>query len=104
MRSTRKALALHNRDNVATALSDIEAGTLVRVKVGGQAIELIVNQAIPFGHKFAIKNIEEGQSVYKYGEVIGRAIEPIKVGQHVHIHNLESIRGKAGQQRWEAES
>ena len=91
MRSKRKALVLHNRDNVATALSDIEAGTLVRVKVGDQTIELIVNQAIPFGHKFAIRNIEESQSVYKYGEVIGRAIEPIKVGQYVHIHNLDCL-------------
>jgi len=99
MRSTRKALVLHNRDNVATALSDIEAGTSVRVKVGDQTMELIVNQAIPFGHKFAIKNIEEGQPVYKYGEKIGKAIKPIRVGQHVHTHNLESIRGKAVQQQ-----
>jgi len=99
MRSTRKALVLHNRDNVATALSDIKVGTLLRVKVDDQAIELIVNQAIPFGHKFAIKNIEEGQPVYKYGETIGKAIKPIEVGQHVHTHNLESIRGKAGQQQ-----
>jgi len=91
-------LVLHSRDNVATALEDIEAGTVVRVKVGDQTIQLITSQAIPFAHKFAIKNIEEGQLVYKYGETIGKAIEPIKAGQHVHIRNLESIRGKAGQQ------
>jgi len=99
MRPARKALVLHNRDNVATALSDIEVGTLVIVKVGDQTMELIVNQAIPFGHKFAIENIEEGQPVYKYGEKIGKAAKPIKVGQHVHTHNLESIRGKANQQQ-----
>jgi len=92
-------LVLHSRDNVATALIDIEAGTLVRVKVGDQTKQLIVRQAIPFGHKFAIENIEEGQPVYKYGETIGKAIKPIKVGQHVHTHNLESIRGKAGRQQ-----
>jgi len=99
MRSTRKVLVLHNRDNVATALTDIEAGTLVRVNVGDQTRELIVNQAIPFGHKFAIRNIEEDQPVYKYGEKIGKAVKPIKVGQHVHTHNLESIRGKTSQQQ-----
>lgn len=99
MRSTRKVLVLHSLDNVATALIDIEAGTLVRVKVGDQTIELIVNQAVPFGHKFAIRNVEEGQPVYKYGEIIGKAIKPIRAGQHVHTHNLESIRGKAGQQQ-----
>jgi altronate dehydratase small subunit len=99
MRSKTNALVLHDRDNVAIALTDIEAGTLVRLKVGGQTMELIVNQAIPFGHKFAIKNIEEDRPVYKYGEKIGRAVKPIRVGQHVHIHNLESVRGKAVQQK-----
>jgi len=99
MRTTRKALVLHSRDNVAVALTDIEAGTLVRVKVGDRNIELIVKQEIPFAHKFAIENIEEDQPVYRYGEIIGRAIKPIRVGQHVHIHNLESVRGKAGQQQ-----
>ena len=92
-------MVLHSRDNVAVALTDIEAGTLVRVKVGGRNIELIVKQEIPFAHKFAIENIEEDQPVYRYGEIIGRAIKPIRVGQHVHIHNLESVRGKAGQQQ-----
>jgi len=99
MRSTRKVLVLRSLDNVATALIDIEAGTLVRVKVGDQTVELIVRQAIPFGHKFAIENIEKGRPVYKYGEIIGEAIKPIRAGQHVHTHNLESIRGKAGQQQ-----
>ena len=92
-------MVLHSRDNVATALIDIEAGTLVRVKVGDQTKQLIVRRAIPFAHKFAIENIEEGQPAYKYGEIIGKAIKPIKVGQHVHTHNLESIRGKAGRQQ-----
>jgi len=99
MRTTRKVLVLHSLDNVATALIDIEAGTLVRVKVGDQTVKLIVNQAVPFGHKFAIRDVDEDQPVYKYGEIIGKAIKPIKAGQHVHTHNLESIRGKAGQQQ-----
>jgi altronate dehydratase small subunit len=99
MRTTRKALVLDSRDNVATALIDIKAGAIVTVKVGDQTIQVPVNQAIPFAHKFAIKNIEEGQLVYKYGQVIGKAVKPIRVGQHVHTHNLESIRGKADQQQ-----
>ena len=92
-------MVLDSRENVATALIDIKAGAMVTVEVGDQTVEVLVNQAIPFAHKFAIKNIEEGQLVYKYGEVIGKAIKPIGVGQHVHTHNLESIRGKAGQQQ-----
>ncbi len=89
-------MVLHNRDNVATALTDIKGGTLVRVKAGDHTIELTVKQAIPFGHKFAIMNIEKGQPVYKYGEKIGKAIKPIRLGQHVHTHNVEGVRCRAG--------
>ncbi|WP_279237963.1 SAF domain-containing protein [Clostridium sp. HV4-5-A1G] len=30
--------------------------------------------------------------MYKYGQVIGRAVKDIKIGEHVHLHNLISIR------------
>ncbi len=31
---------------------------------------------------------------YKYGQVIGRATKDIEAGGHVHVHNLESTRGR----------
>lgn len=43
-------------------------------------------------HKFSIKDIKKGELIYKYGQVIGRAIQNIKKGQHVHSQNLVSIR------------
>ncbi len=45
---------------------------------------------IPAGHKFALKDIKEGEYVVKYGEIIGRATRDIKKGEWVHTHNLKS--------------
>jgi len=99
IRSSKKALVMDDRDNVATVLSDIQAGTMITVEVGGKTVKLVIDELIPFGHKFATKDIQNGEAVYKYGETIGKATEPIKAGQHVHTHNVESVRGKQTQQK-----
>lgn len=44
---------------------------------------------IPRGHKVALKDIAKGAQVHKYGQSIGVATFDIKVGEHVHVHNLE---------------
>lgn len=89
-----ESVVLNHRDNVATALIKIEGGTTLAVEIGRETRKITVLQRIPFGHKFALRDIEEGQPIYKYGEVIGRAVQPIREGEHVHTQNLESIRGK----------
>jgi altronate dehydratase small subunit len=38
--------------------------------------------------------MQHGDSIIKYGEVIGVATREIAPGQHVHVHNLESRRGR----------
>lgn len=45
---------------------------------------------IPAGHKIALQDIEQGEFVIKYGEIIGRATIPIKQGEWVHTHNIKS--------------
>ena len=45
---------------------------------------------IPAGHKYALKDIEKGQTVIKYGQIIGRATCDIKKGDWVHTHNVKS--------------
>ena len=92
--SVVKALALSPKDNVATAVANIEANTKVTVKIGKETMEILVKEPIQFGHKFALRRIKAGEEVIKYGEVIGRATKDIEPGCHVHIHNVESIRGK----------
>jgi (2R)-sulfolactate sulfo-lyase subunit alpha len=49
-------------------------------------------QDIPLGHKIALTRFKQEDSVIKYGHDIGRVVAEIKVGEHVHIHNLKTRR------------
>ena len=42
------------------------------------------------GHKYALKPIKTGENVIKYGSPIGHATCDIKVGEHVHTHNVKT--------------
>lgn len=90
----KRALIISAKDNVATALQDIEAGEQVAARLGQEVFTLEALEKIPFGFKIALTDIEKGSPIYKYGEVIGLASQPIKKGQMVHIHNLEGTRGR----------
>lgn len=92
--SKAKALVMKAIDNVATATEEIAAGTDVLVTVGGENITIHVTDRIPFGHKFALKDIAVEEKIIKYGEVIGMATSNIHVGQHTHVHNLGACRGR----------
>ena len=84
---TRSFIIVDKRDNVATAIVDLENKTRVEMDSG----IIVINDDIPYGHKFALSKIPEGEYIYKYGEKIGRATSPIGVGEHVHVHNVEDI-------------
>ena len=47
---------------------------------------------IPIGHKVALRDYQPGDTVIKYGVDIGRTIAPIKVGEHMHVHNVKTKR------------
>lgn len=88
-----KAIKMSSEDNVATAIDDIEEGERIAVK-NDEIFEIEAAQQIPFGHKIALRDISRGDSIIKYGEVIGRATAEIRRGEHVHVHNVESLRGR----------
>jgi len=78
------AIQLHPADNVAVARVPISAGA--ELCVGGES--LTVRDAIPAGHKLAVREIAAGAAVFRYGQPIGLASAPIEPGSHVHTHNL----------------
>lgn len=47
---------------------------------------------IPIGHKLAITELKEGDTVIKYGIDIGRVVADIAVGEHAHVHNIKTKR------------
>ena len=48
------------------------------------------SEQIPAGHKYALCDIQKGEYVIKYGEIIGRSTADIKAGEWVHTHNVKS--------------
>ena len=84
------ALVISPRDNVATALQPLEVGQVV--EIGEQSITIA--EATPKGHKVALRLIQAGEQVMKYGSTIGTATCDIKPGEHVHTHNVASGRGR----------
>ncbi|MEY9867646.1 altronate dehydratase small subunit [Peribacillus sp. B2I2] len=92
--SKYKTLYLSTKDSVAVALSEIPANTSVVVKADLEELVVPILEPIRFGHKFAVKAIEQGADIIKYGEVIGAASAFIPAGAHVHVHNLEGKRGR----------
>ena len=79
-----KLLMIQPNDNVAIALCALDKGT--EQEVGGKKIVLLDD--IPPAHKIALTDMEKGQEVIKYGLSIGHTTQPVKAGEHVHIHNV----------------
>lgn len=88
------AIIMKPQDNVCTVVEAVAAGMEVTAGHGDAKIDIKVLHNIPAGHKFAIKPIKQGEAVVKYGEIIGLATQNIEPGQHIHVHNIESCRGR----------
>ncbi|MBR5716066.1 MAG: UxaA family hydrolase [Bacteroidales bacterium] len=82
-----KLISLNRIDNVAVALCDLQAGQEVTLTDGSV---LTLRDDIAFGHKVAVRSIDEGEKVLKYGLPIGSATRDIEEGEHVHEQNLKS--------------
>ena len=90
----KQVVVLNDADNVATSLAPLDAQSRVEVELDGHSRTVTLLDPIPFGHKLAIRTLSPGDDVLKYGEVIGRASEAIEPGRWVHVHNVESVRGR----------
>ena len=80
----RKVLVLNEIDNIAVCLVDLEIGEVI----GQDGLSLTIQNRIPRGHKIATKNISKDDGIIKYGERMGHATSDIKIGEHVHTHNV----------------
>ena len=75
-------LRLHGDDNVVVAIRAITENEEVHSET------ITSRTAVPEGHKIATKPIAKGETVIKYGQIIGVATADIQVGDHVHTHNM----------------
>ena len=89
--STR-AILLNEYDNVATALTELGDGETVQVVLGDVSVVVALCQDIAFAHKFALRDVGKGEGILKYGLPIGKALQDIRAGEWVHVHNCRSDR------------
>ena len=90
------ALKVNDKDNVATIFAEqVQGGDVIQVRdKKGETTEVRALESIPYEHEIALQDIAKGQIIVKYGEEIGMASADIRTGEHVHIHNLESMRAR----------
>jgi hypothetical protein len=79
-------IRIHAEDNVAVLGRTLAAGE--RFLVAGCEYSHPVE--LPLGHKIALRMIVAGEKIRKYGAPIGSASREIRIGEHVHLHNIQS--------------
>jgi len=82
--SKRKVLQVHPKDNVLVALQDLQKGDTVTF--GGK--EYTLRDAVRAKHKFVTEALDTGGQVFMYGVLVGRAKQPIAVGEAINLGNL----------------
>ncbi|WP_431800487.1 UxaA family hydrolase [Halobacillus andaensis] len=79
-------LKINEQDNVAVALKDLPRGK--KVQVEDEEIELTSD--VPRGHKIALKPMNKGMDILKYGFPIGHLEKPVQPGDWVHTDNTKT--------------
>ena len=87
---------LHDRNDSVTVVvvEGVKSGATLTGLIldEDRTITLPCLQDIPIGHKVALKDMAVGDTVIKYGVDIGKVVQPIKTGQHAHVHNIKTKR------------
>jgi (2R)-sulfolactate sulfo-lyase subunit alpha len=93
--SIPQLLVHEKKDTVGVvAVEGLKSGTdmLCVVTADNSSFQLSAKMDVPIGHKVALTDIKKGDTVWKYGQDIGKAVADIKKGEHVHVHNLKTKR------------
>ncbi len=87
---------------VHEAVDDVGVVVVEGLKAGQEIIGWVMKEDetitvkiisdIPIGHKLALKDLAEGDTVIKYNTDIGKVVAPIKKGEHLHVHNVKTKR------------
>lgn len=78
----KQTIIINPLDNVAVALCNLQKGGIY------EGVTLVDD--ITKGHKFALRDIKQGENIIKYGSPIACATADIKKGGHVHTHNAKT--------------
>ena len=87
-------IIIHDKkDNVGVVVIEKVApnqtcNCLIIEDYGSTTIE--AKKEVPLGHKLALTDLKEGDTIIKYGHDIGKVVKSIKKGEHVHVHNVKT--------------
>ena len=89
-------LKVNDKDNVAVVFNEeAKKGEKLDIRDPKGEIHVVkLLNDIPYGHKVAVNTIKKGTPILKYGEEIGVSTVDIQIGDHVHVHNLDSQRSR----------
>lgn len=93
--SVPQLLVHQTGDNVGVVVVEdlaAESDMLCVVTSDNSDFRMSCRQAVPIGHKIALTDLKEGDTVIKYGQDIGRIVKPVGKGEHVHTQNLKTKR------------
>jgi hypothetical protein len=79
-------IQIHPDDNVCVATRPLPVGSEI---VCGD-VSFRIGESRPLGAKLALKEMQTGDKVIKFGEPIGSLTTDVDVGDYIHTHNLES--------------
>jgi altronate dehydratase small subunit len=91
---TAKVWVIASQDNVGTVVGREGEASQTLPIIGAVSGTIQLKSPIPHGHKLALSSLPRGAEVIKYGVVIGQLMQLVNAGEHVHTHNLESLRGR----------
>ena len=78
----KQTIIINPLDNVAVALCNLQKGGIYE--------GVTLAEDVAKGHKFALRDIKQGENIIKYGSPIACATADIKKGGHVHTHNAKT--------------
>jgi (2R)-sulfolactate sulfo-lyase subunit alpha len=98
----KRGILLHEAsDDVGVAVMDLKAGEEIGVATleGKDVRQITLVTDVPLGHKVAMVDMPLEKHVIEYGREIGYTVAPIKAGEHVHVHNIKSLRWAASKSK-----
>jgi altronate hydrolase len=93
-------LHIRAEDSVVVTIAPHQKGDVLELDNGKR---IILNENIPPGHKVAVRDIEAGADVLKYGFPIGQATKTIRAGDWVHTHNVKTKLDRTLSYHYQAE-
>jgi (2R)-sulfolactate sulfo-lyase subunit alpha len=91
----KHGILLHEpQDDVGVAVLDLKKGSTIGAMTleGKQAGKVKLLNNVPLGHKVALRDLPKDKPVLKYGRPVGKAVQNIARGAHVHTHNVKTLR------------